>query len=167
MCIRDSPYPLSIGTVHAGDWASSVPDTLICEGRFGVAVDQEPGAARRELEEVVAEAAAADPWLRDHPPEVEWWGGQFAPALTDPEHPVVEAVAGAAGERLGRPARHQGMTYGADMRLLQRVAETPTVMFGPGDIRRAHRPDEWVPIDDLRIVTEVLALTALRFCGVR
>ncbi len=28
-------HPLSIGTVHAGDWASSVPDLLVAEGRLG------------------------------------------------------------------------------------------------------------------------------------
>ena len=29
-------YPISIGTVHAGDWASTVPDLLVAEGRLGV-----------------------------------------------------------------------------------------------------------------------------------
>ncbi len=40
-------YPLSIGTVHAGDWASTVPDLLIAAGRLGVALDEEhrPGAS--------------------------------------------------------------------------------------------------------------------------
>jgi acetylornithine deacetylase len=57
------------------------------------------------------------------------------------------------------------MTYGADMRLLVNVGHTPTVMFGPGDVRVAHRPDEFVPIADLVAVTRTLALTALRFCG--
>jgi acetylornithine deacetylase len=39
------------------------------------------------------------------------------------------------------------------------------VMFGPGDVRSAHRPDEYVPVADLLAVTRTLALTALRFCG--
>jgi acetylornithine deacetylase/succinyl-diaminopimelate desuccinylase-like protein len=29
----------------------------------------------------------------------------------------------------------------------------------------SHRPDEYVPIDDLKAVTRTLTLTALRFCG--
>ena len=28
-------------------------------------------------------------------------------------------------------------------------------------------PDEYVPIDDLRVAAQTLILTALRFCGVR
>ena len=56
------------------------------------------------------------------------------------------------------------MTYGADMRLLVNEGQTPTVMFGPGNVRDAHRPDEFVPIADLEVVVKTLALTILRFC---
>jgi acetylornithine deacetylase len=38
-------------------------------------------------------------------------------------------------------------------------------MFGPGNVRKAHQPDEYVPVEDLRVVVQTLALTALRFCG--
>ncbi len=71
-------YPLSIGKVSCGDWASTVPDLLVAEGRLGVALGEDPESARAELEEAVADAAGADPWLRDHPPTVAWTGGQFA-----------------------------------------------------------------------------------------
>jgi acetylornithine deacetylase len=57
------------------------------------------------------------------------------------------------------------MTYGADMRLLVNDGGVPTVMFGPGDVRNAHRPDEFVPLADLESVTRTLALTILRFCA--
>jgi acetylornithine deacetylase len=57
------------------------------------------------------------------------------------------------------------MPYGADMRLLANEGQTPTVLFGPGDVRRAHRPDERVPIAHLRAVTETLVLAIMRFCG--
>jgi acetylornithine deacetylase len=58
------------------------------------------------------------------------------------------------------------MTYGADMRLLVHEGRTPTILFGPGDVRDAHRPNERVAIADLETATRTLALTALRFCGV-
>jgi acetylornithine deacetylase len=57
------------------------------------------------------------------------------------------------------------MTYGADMRLLVNYGQTPTILFGPGDVRNAHQPDEYVPVADLEIVVRTLALSALRFCG--
>jgi acetylornithine deacetylase len=160
------PWPIEIGTVQAGDWASSVPDKLIAEGRVGVAIGEEPAAARRAFEEAIARAAAADPWLAEHPPDVEWWGGRFDPAVTDTVDPIVTAAAGAAADVTGSAPPLEGVTYGADMRLLVQVGHIPTVLFGPGDVRVAHMPDEFVPIADLRIAAQALVLTALRFCGV-
>jgi acetylornithine deacetylase len=159
------PYGICVGRVEAGNWASTVAESLACEGRYGVAVGEDLATARRALEDRVAQAAQADAWLREHPPTLEWWGGQFAPARTPSDHPVVALVADAYGDVAGAPALLEGMTYGADMRLLVNEGNTPTVMFGPGDVRNAHRPDEFVPIADLEAVTRTLALAALRFCG--
>jgi acetylornithine deacetylase len=160
------PYALCIGTLRAGDWASSVAESLTFEGRLGVAPGEAMADAQRELELAVARAAAADEWLRDHPPLVSWWGGQFAPARTAPDHPIVQTVAGAFAEVAGTGAVFEGMTYGADMRLLANDGATPTVLFGPGDVRNAHRPDEFVPVAERELAARTLALTALRFCGV-
>ena len=159
------PFPLCVGTVQGGDWASNVPEDLTFEGRYGVAVGEDPAEAMAMLEEAVARAAHADPWLAEHPPLVEWWGGQFHPTAIAPSDPIVETVARAFHDVEGRAARVEGMPYGADMRLLVNQGRTPTVMFGPGDVRNAHRPDEWVPVDHLATVTRTLALAAIRFCG--
>ena len=161
------PWPIEIGTVSAGDWASSVPDTLVAEGRFGVAVGENVAAARRAFEDAIACAAAADPWLSEHPPDVEWWGGRFDPAVTDTADPIITAVTGAAADVTGSAPPLEGVTYGADMRLLVNVGRIPTVLFGPGDVRVAHMPDEYVPVDDLMLAAETLVVAAMRFCGVR
>ena len=160
------PWPIEVGTVTAGDWASSVPDTLVAEGRYGIAVGEDVEVARRVFEAAVARAAAADPWLAAHPPEVEWWGGRFDPAVTALDDPVVAAVAAAASAVLDAPAPVEGVTYGSDMRLLANVGGIPTVLFGPGDVRVAHMPDEHVAVADLEAAARTLVLTALRFCGV-
>jgi acetylornithine deacetylase len=159
------PYPICVGTLQAGNWASSVAESLTFEGRYGVAVGENLKTARILLEKTLAHAAKADPWLRDHPPQLEWWGGQFAPAGIPADDPIVTAVSEALAEVRGYPAHLEGMTYGADMRLLVNEGRTPTVLFGPGDVRQAHRPDEYVPVIDLEIAVQTLALTALRFCG--
>src|SRR2546429_1467385 len=85
----DLPIPIELGTIAAGDWASSVPGRLTSDGRMGVAIGEDVTAARRALEEAVAEASAADPWLREHPVEVQWWGGQFAPGLTGSDAAII------------------------------------------------------------------------------
>jgi acetylornithine deacetylase len=160
------PYPISIGTLRAGNWASSVPDELCCEGRFGVVVGEAPEEARGVFETAVHEAAQADPWLRQHSPTVEWWGGQFAPAETSTDHPLVGILRHTVRDLTTREPRIKGVTYGADMRLLVNEGRIPTVLFGPGDVKLAHQTDEHVPIDDLLIAVRSLALTAMRYCGV-
>ena len=159
----DLPFALCIGTLNAGIWASTVAERLTAEGRYGIAPGEDLADARRQLEEAVADVAERDAWLRDHPPTVEWWGGQFAPAAIPSDHPLVTTLNGAFEAANGRVPRLQGMPYGADMRLLVNEGDTPTVLFGPGDIRLAHQPDESVPIDDLLAGTRTLALTIGRF----
>jgi acetylornithine deacetylase len=162
----DTPFAICGGRIAGGDWPSSEMDWLIWEGRYGVAPGEDLDAARSEFEEAVAAAAAEHAWLRDHPPTVEWWGGQFYPGRTPTDAAVVTDVLAAVTQVTGRQPLVRGMPYGCDLGLTTNVGHIPTVVFGPGDVRDAHRPDEFVPIADLVTVARTIALTALRFCGV-
>jgi acetylornithine deacetylase len=158
-------YPLSIGTVHAGDWASTVPDLLVAEGRLGVALGEDVADARTELEAAVAELCAGDAFLRDNPIVVQWWGGQFAPGTSE-DDALVERV-GRAHARATPGARTQevyGAPYGSDLRLL--APYLPVLQYGPGDTGAAHAPDESVPVEDLHATTRALALLYLDHCGI-
>lgn len=159
------PYPISVGTVRAGDWASSVPDLLVAEGRLGVRLDEAPAEAREALETAISEAAAADPWLRDHPVRVSWPGGQFASGRIDGAHPLIDEVALAIADVEGRPTERAAAPYGSDLRLYAGIGGIPTLHYGPGDVRFAHAPREQVPIDELIRVTRSLAVLAARRCG--
>jgi acetylornithine deacetylase len=162
------PYALSIGTLRCGDWASSVPDLLVAEGRLGVALDETPAEARRALEAAVAEASHADPWLRDHPVEVEWWGGQFASGRLPPSSDLLERVRAAhlaATPGAAAPPSVWGAPYGSDLRLLSGLGGIPTLHYGPGDAGLAHGPDESVPVDDVATAARTLALLALDYAG--
>lgn len=160
---QEIPYAIAVGRVRAGVWASTVPECLFFEGRYGLAPGEAPAEARRELESAIAEAARQDAWLRQCPPAVEWWGARFEPAAIPPEHPLVETLVDACAAATGRRPPVRGMPYGADMHLLVRHGATPTVLFGPGDVRRAHAPDEWVPVAELEAAARSLALAILRF----
>ena len=160
------PWPFEVGTLRGGEWASSVPERLVCEGRYGVAPGEDEAVARRALEDAVTGVAAADLWLCDHRPRVEWWGGRFAPAVTDPADPLVRVLESAAGSVLGEAAPLEGVTYGSDMRLLVNVGRMPAVLFGPGDVRDCHMSDESVAVDEVRLAARALIVTAMRFCGV-
>jgi acetylornithine deacetylase len=160
------PYPICVGKIQGGVWASTVAETLMFEGRYGVKIGEEPAAAKRQLEEHLFTAVQHDPWLQQNPPIIEWWGAQFDPAEIPVAHEIVRETAAAFQQITGQPPKIQGMPYGADMRLLVNVGGIPTLMFGPGDVRKAHQPDEFVPLADLKTCTQTLALTILRFCQI-
>jgi acetylornithine deacetylase len=159
------PYPLSVGTLAAGDWASTVPDRLVAEGRLGVALGEDPAAARAELERAITQACAADPWLREHPAVVDWPGGQFASGRLDPDDPLRDTMSRAWIDAGGTPPRERGAPYGSDLRLYA-ARGIPTLHLGPGDVRLAHSSQESVPISETILSARALILAVLRTCGV-
>lgn len=157
----ETPLALSIGTVRAGEWSSTVPDSLVAEGRYGVGPTEDVAAARRAFEGCVS--SLDDAWLTANPVGVEWWGGQFHPAETSSDSPIIGAVAAAHETVTGAAPPVTGVPYGSDLRLLVNRGGIPSVLYGPGDARIAHRADEFVPVSDLLDVARALALLLLRF----
>ena len=119
---------------------------------------------RSEIEQAVAAGADADDWLAEHPPSWSWYT-DYPPSEIDPESPIV-TVAREAGSDLGVDARAEGIDTTYDGALLTLFAETPSPAFGPGDLARAHAPDEWVGIDELVLGTKLYARAISLWCGV-
>ena len=161
------PFPLNVGTLRAGEWPSSVPDRLVCEGRIGVALGETVGDTRMDLERTIAEVCASDAWLRENPVTVEWFGGQFASGHIASDHALVGLVSSAHVAQSGAlvdPPQVHGAPYGSDLRLMVGLGHIPTLHYGPGNVKNAHAPNEHVPCDQLLTVTRSLVLSILRFC---
>jgi acetylornithine deacetylase/succinyl-diaminopimelate desuccinylase family protein len=121
---------------------------------------------RAEFGEYVARVAAADPWLRDHPPEIEWGvsGVSFPPSEVASDHPLVESLSRAFGAVAGEP-RLGGFEAVSDLAWLAE-AGIPAVLYGPGDFAQAHSSAEYVAVDELVEVATVVALALCDWCGV-
>ncbi len=156
-------YALSIGRVRAGSWSSTVPDDLECEGRVGVPVGMASAEVRREFAAAIADAAQRDAWLGEHPPQLEWFGGQFDAVEVDPDLPAFAALQAAHAAEFGVAPERVGAPYGSDMRLLVHEAETPAILYGPGDIRQAHATDEWIAVDEIVQAVRVVTTAAARY----
>ena len=163
----DAPYPygISIGRVQAGDWASSVPDRLVAEGRYGVRLGEDVGAARTALETRLAALCAADPWLAEHPVRLTWTGGAFASGSLPDGHPLLPAVRRAVADTGAGVPPERAIPAGSDLRLYA-AAGVPTLHYGPGDLHLAHGPLEKVPVGELVTAARAFALLTLRTCGV-
>ena len=156
------PYPTIIGTVSGGEWASTVPDLVVAEGRYGVRLGQDSGAAFDELRAAIDAACAGDDWLREHPATVAVVGGRFDSVDLPAGDPLPASLAAVAADVDGSAPAMVAVPYGSDMRLWVRVGGTPCVLFGPGDVRAAHAADESVALDDVVRCARVLAAWLVR-----
>ncbi len=159
--------PINVGTLRAGSWPSSVPEWLVAEGRAGMVPGETLDAFKADFLAEVAAISARDPWLAEHRPVVEWLDGQFAAAGVDAGEPLVQVVAAAHHATTGIDASIEGATYGADLRHYVLAGGIPCVMYGAGDVRVAHAPDEHIDLDDLADATATVAEAIARWCGVR
>ncbi|MDH3518314.1 MAG: ArgE/DapE family deacylase [Acidimicrobiia bacterium] len=150
------PYPTMVGKVAGGNWPSTVMDEVVAEGRYGVRLGQDGFGAADDLRSAIGRAWESHDFLSAFPVGVEVWGGRFDSAQVPIDHPLPVGLAAAAEAITGvRPAL-VGVPYGADMRLMVNQGKTPTVMYGPGDVRVAHAADEYVSLDEVETCAQVL-----------
>jgi len=84
------------------------------------------------------------------------------PFEVSPQAAIVKSVDGAAEKVLGRRAAHIGDTPWMDAALLQ-AAGVETVVFGAAGAG-AHADVEWVELESVEKLTEILAEAALAYC---
>jgi acetylornithine deacetylase len=159
------PYPTIVGIVRGGEWASTVLDQVVADGRYGVRLGQTPDEAEAELRAAITAACAADPFLRVHPATVEITGGRFGSARVPTDHALPQGLAAVAERLTGRRPDLLGEPYGADMQMFVNHGDTPCVIFGPGDVKVAHSADEHVPLDEVETCARVLAAWVLEVLG--
>ena len=162
---RDRVAPINIGTIKGGEWHSTVPESVVAEGRFGVFPSETTRNARDAFEDHISEISNNDPWLKDNPPVVEWFEGQFESGQTDPEHPVIDKLMASHLTATGYTPIIEGVTYGSDLRLFTNHAHIPAVLFGPGDVRLAHAANEYVEIEEVLTSVKVVANMIVNWCG--
>ncbi|MCF8035033.1 MAG: ArgE/DapE family deacylase [Desulfarculaceae bacterium] len=156
---------LSVGTVRAGDWPSTVAGEAVMECRISFP----PGETMEQIRELVRrsinQAAQQDPWLAEHPPSVEWFGWQAEPWQQDPEHPFVRTMRRAAREISGQEAPIIGRASGIDSRFAPYFGMA-AACTGPV-ASNIHGIDEYVELPSVAATCKVLALTMAEWCGVR
>jgi acetylornithine deacetylase len=119
---------------------------------------------RTEIVGAVAAAAEGDDWLRANPPQ--WsWSTDYPPAEIGPGEAIV-ATAVEAATAVGVQAGVEGIDTTYDGALLTRFAKAPSPAFGPGDLGRAHAPDEWIGVGELLQGAKAYAHAIAHWCGV-
>jgi acetylornithine deacetylase len=143
------PPTLSVGRIEGGTSVNTVPDSCRIELDRRVIPGEDPAAAPAQLSAFLKDEAGIDFPFQCHEP----W---MAKGALNPEGS--EALVARLGTVIdGVKGSHQVMAvpYGTDASTLA-DAGVPSVVFGPGDIARAHTCDEWVPLDEVEQASEIL-----------
>jgi acetylornithine deacetylase len=174
---RERPHPLwqsfpeqhvfNLASIQGGrfEGAGSVPDSCTIEWAAGGTAAETLAELQANVEAAIAEAAASDPWLREHPPELVWNPRSLHPSETDAAHPFVAACGRAWESATGHRPTIAALSGVTDMRHLVRYAGIPTVTFGPGSLSVAHGADERIEIDEYLTAIRMLALLILDWCA--
>jgi acetylornithine deacetylase/succinyl-diaminopimelate desuccinylase family protein len=125
---------------------------------------------KQEIEDYVLQASRLDPWLRSHPPEIEW-KLHWPPSRLDRDHPIALTclaahlhTTGSPPEIAGRPRVH-GFCAVCDATFLN-AAGIPSVVYGPGTLEVAHAVNEYVATEEVITATKVYARAAMEWCGI-
>ena len=89
-----------------------------------------------------------------------------APNDVPVDAPIVQSLSRAIEAVESAPPVIEGLSYWTDAALLS-AAGIPAICYGPGDIRLAHSATEWVPVNEVRRATAVLAQAAIDWFGAR
>jgi len=160
-----APFSVNIGIIKGGIFPTSVPDEVIIEGRMSFSPDEEISEARRELENAVYGAAREDGWLKEHMPQIEWYGFCLNSGSVDKEHALVKTIADNYKYVKNDDPNIVGTPWGTDAGALIRYGNTPAVVFGPGPGGTAHKANEYVDVEKLIETTKIIACTILDWCG--
>lgn len=139
------PYStVQIGTVSGGQALNIIPD------RAEACVEARAiwGADPRQILAPLAEIGGIEAeWLSDYP----------ALAL-DADHPLAALATALSGH-----APLQAVSYGTEAGLFQR-AGVPAIVCGPGDIARAHKPEEYLTESELADAVDMVLGLGRHLC---
>ncbi|TPL23436.1 ArgE/DapE family deacylase [Mesorhizobium sp. B2-4-9] len=157
--------PCIIGSFQSGNYPSAFPATALLKGSIGTVPGEDHEGVKQSLVKKIAEAAAKDEWMKDHPPVVRFVGYDAEASEIPREHAIVETVSRVYTEITGKQPTISGRQGAADTRFLNSYGHTPTVIFGPGSTAIMHANDEYVSIDDYITSIKVMALSIYDWCN--
>jgi acetylornithine deacetylase len=147
------PPTLSVGRIDGGTSVNTVPDRCRIEVDRRLIPGEDPLAAPGQLIDFLKGTGLDVPFE---------CGPLFinCPALAPELSGEPVALLGRCIDAVKGSHEVLAVPYGTDASTLA-LAGIPSVVFGPGDINKAHTCDEWVPLDEVERASEILYRLAL------
>jgi acetylornithine deacetylase len=166
-CALGRATNLLIGTISGGDGARRVPVRCSMDCSVTFPEPETVDSVRAEIQSAVDVVVAVDPWLREHPPVVDWLEGT-QPAGIPTGHPLFQAVSRAITVVTGQPPEPYCGHSASDIRIPIIYAGIPAVGYGPRctEIAAAGAADESIEVAEFLNTVAVTALTLAAWCGI-
>jgi len=142
-----------------------IPDVCVVDFDFKYLPTETFDEVREEFEAFVSAFAQTDPWLREHPPTVQWHLSNidFPPFSTPSDHPLIDSVRGAQ-QALGIETVLTGKRAVTDAAFYAGAGMSPIILGPAGE--GLHGDNEYVELDSLIETAKVFAGVILRWCGI-
>jgi succinyl-diaminopimelate desuccinylase len=153
---RFLPSSASVNLIEGGVKANVVPDRCAIHIDRRLVPGEDPAQSTAEIRDIAERAIAGIPGIAVQIVP----SSELRPAtMSDPDGALARAML-AANRFLGLSPELTGFSMATDGRHFA-AAGYPVIIYGPGDPRLAHVPDEWVGIDEVLDATRAYALAAL------
>jgi len=158
----DVPFTtMQVGLIQGGTAPNIVPKSC----SFNMEIRHLPSVDPEALfDEIRAHAREViEPEMKAVAPDAHFEFDEVPPNLaldTDPDEPVVAFVKRLAGQN-----KHGKVGFGTEAGLFQKRVGIPTVVCGPGDIAQAHKPNEFITLDQLQKGEAFMARLADYVCS--
>lgn len=158
------PVNFNLGRIEGGDWPSTVPCAASMDVRIGFYPGMALDAVRRQVEETIRAACRSRPALKGADVSIAYRGFQAEGCVMDREGPSMRLLADIHRRVTGSPVEFLASTATTDARFFQIYGDIPATCYGPVG-GNYHGIDEWVSIDSMMQVCEVLAVFMAQWCG--
>jgi acetylornithine deacetylase len=162
----ENPVKFNPGKISGGDWASSTPAWCEVDCRIAVLPGMSLEAFRRELSQVVTEAAKRDSFLANNLPEIIWNGFQADDYVLEPGSDFEAAMRKAHRAVMGEEPQETLLPAVTDCRFYGRYYGIASLAYGPASTD-GHGFDEFVELESLKRATLVIARFIGEWCGLR
>ncbi len=160
------PIKFNPGVIRGGDWASSTPAWCEVDCRIGLLPGTSLEQARAGVQRCVAEAARADNFMANNPPDLIWNGFQADGYVLEPGTDAERVLAAAHHQVFGTEMEERRSTAVNDTRFYGLYHRMPALCYGPKG-ENHHGFDERGHLATLREVTLVIAAFIADWCGLR
>lgn len=161
----EHPLNVNVGLINSGDWASSVPSDCVLEVRVGFYPGQNPEDIKEEVKEWLFEATKQDPWLKDSPPEITFYGFHAHGVSLDSDMELFQVLRNSHDKIHDTEMGLTTSTATTDIRHYNLFYDIPATCYGPLGGNN-HAPNEWVNLPSVKDCTKTYVAFILDWCGV-